>query len=250
MLVTKKKIHGVSFATIWYAPGPVKQAGVLQYREAIFEPKARATKFHTLLSDLTETEEDIIAKFSKNCLYEVRRAPKENVKTEMKTGDSLTKQDIQEFCDFFVKFWASKGVEYKEEDQLMQELSQYADNKALAIANASICGKKIVYHTYVTDETCVRLYHSASLYRQDVDVEKKIIGMANRYLHKEDMLYFKAAGKTTYDWGGAGTTEDVMNITKFKQSFGGIPVTYYDATVVKGLKAKIVIFLSSLKHRI
>ena len=126
---------------------------------------------------------------------------------------------------------------------------EYAAQNALAITSASVGGKKIIYHTYVIEDTGVRLYHSASLYRQDDAIPQGLVGMANRYLHKEDMLYFKNIGKTTYDWGGAGRTEEVINITKFKESFGGTPVTYYDFTEVKGLWAKLVMWLSGLKRR-
>lgn len=248
MLILRKRKHGISFATIWYAERPLQESGILQYREALFQP-GNASEFETLLSDLTETEEAIIANFSKNCRYEVRRAAKEKIETEIKTGSALTEEDIAEFCDFFVEFWASKGVEYQEIDKLKREIMEYAGQNAFAITSASVNGKKIVYHTYVTDDTCVRLYHSASLYRQDAEVAQSLVGMANRYLHKEDMLYFKRAGKTAYDWGGAGRTEEVINITRFKESFGGTPVTYYDFTEVKGFRAKLVVRLSNWKHR-
>ena len=250
MLLLRKRKYGISFITIWYAKEPVKESGVMQYREALFQPESNLVEFETLLSDLTESEEEMIAKFSKNCRYEVRRAAKEAIETEMKTGANLTQKDIEEFCDFFVEFWASKGVEYKEADNLKQELADYAAQNAFAITSVSIAGKKILYHTYVVGDDCVRLYHSASLYRQDDAVPQSLVGMANRYLHKEDMLYFKQMGKTQYDWGGAGKTEDVINITKFKESFGGTPVTYYDFTQVNGWKAKLVILLSGLKRRL
>ena len=250
MLVLRKKKYGISFVTIWYAKGPVKESGVVQYREALFKPQKESVEFETLLSDLTETEEEITAKFSKNCRYEVRRAAKENIETEIKMGDTLTRKDIVEFCEFFVEFWASKGVEYKEAENLKQELSEYATQNAIAITSAAIGGKKIIYHTYVVEEAGVRLYHSASLYRQDDAIPQSIVGMTNRYLHKEDMLYFKDLGKVFYDWGGAGRTEEVINITKFKESFGGTPTTYYDFTRVNGMKAKLVMFMANVKRKI
>lgn len=249
MLVLQKNKHNISFTTVWYATKPIEESGIISYREAIFKPKKESTEFETLVSDLTESEEDIISRFSKNCRYEIRRAEKEDVVTEIKTGELLTQKDIEEFCDFFVEFWASKGVEYKDRDKLCQELKEYADINALAVTSACIGGKNIIYHTYIIDKDCVRLYHSASLYRQDDEIPQNLVGMANRYLHKEDMLYFKKTAKIQYDWGGAGTTEDVINITKFKQSFGGTPVTYYDYTEIKGIKAKLVVFLSNLKNK-
>lgn len=60
-------------------------------------------------------------------------------------------------------------------------------------------------------------------------------------------MYFQREGKLQYDWGGAGMTEEVINITKFKQSFGGTPVTYYDFTEVNGAAARLVTGLSEIK---
>lgn len=235
MLVLQKKKHGISLFTIWYAKKPVMKSGIIQYREATFQPKGEMQKFDTLISDLTESEEEIVARFSKNCRYEVRRAEKENVKADIRIGSSLTQKEIDEFCDFFVEFWASKGVEYKSVDSLKSELAQYAAQNAFAITCASIGGKKIVYHTYVIDDVSVRLFHSASLYREDNEVPQKIVGMANRFLHKADMMYFKTAGKKQYDWGGAGTTEEVIHITEFKKSFGGTPHTFYNGQEIRGI---------------
>lgn len=179
MLLLQKKKHGISFVTVWYAKEPLHKAGIIQYREALFKPETASTEFETLLTDLTKTEEEIIAKYSKNCRYEVRRAAKENIQTEMKMGALLTEADIVEFCDFFVEFWASKGVEYKEADHLKEEIREYAAQNAFAITSASVNGKKIIYHTYVTEEARVRLYHSASLYRMEEEVPQSLVGMAN-----------------------------------------------------------------------
>ena len=80
------------------------------------------------------------------------------------------------------------------------------------------------------------------------DFKKNVIGMANRMLHIEDMYYFKDAGLKVYDWGGAGTAEDVAGITKFKKSFGGEQVVFYSGQAVNGFKAKAVNALSKMKH--
>lgn len=68
----------------------------------------------------------------------------------------------------------------------------------------------------------------------------RTVSIANRYLHKADMMYFKEMGKTVYDWGGAGLREEVKNITEFKESFGGEELWYYDCEEVVGLKAEAV----------
>ncbi|MDE6421595.1 MAG: hypothetical protein K2K87_13885 [Lachnospiraceae bacterium] len=53
------------------------------------------------------------------------------------------------------------------------------------------------------------------------------------------MLFFKNMGKEQYDWGGAGRTGDVESITKFKESFGGEPATFYNGEEVRGAAPKL-----------
>ena len=103
------------------------------------------------------------------------------------------------------------------------------------MTRASVEDRILVYHTYIVEEERARLYQSASQFRTDDTISSNVIGFANRYLHYQDMLWFKEQGKKQYDWGGAGTNEDVESITKFKESFGGTPVTYYNAEETKGI---------------
>ena len=244
------KKHGICMKTVWYADKPINQKGIICYREATKPFGKGAILFDTLLTDLLQTEDEIIEKISKNGRYEIRRAAKENVETKMIMNSDVTAQVINDFCDFFVEFWKSKDVIYKARDALYDEINQYVKKEAFALSIAYIKGRPYVYHTYLIDKENVRLYHSASLYRIDEEVPHSLIGMANRYLHKEDMMYFKQIGKQLYDWGGAGKTEEVKSITEFKQSFGGVPARYYDCTVVNGPKAKVITLLSGVKSKL
>ena len=233
--------------TVWYANQPINKKGIICYREAAEAFGKNAIPFDTLLTDLLQTEDEIIEKISKNGRYEIRRAAKEHVETKMIMNSDVTSQVITDFCNFFVEFWKSKGVDYKGRDTLFEEINQYVKKEAFALSIAYIKGKPYVYHTYLVDQDRVRLYHSASLYRVDEEVPHSLIGMANRYLHKEDMIYFKQIGKAIYDWGGAGETEEVKSITEFKKSFGGVATRFYDFTVVNGTKANMITLLSNIK---
>ena len=97
----------------------------------------------------------------------------------------------EEFLDFFEEFWVSKGSLLQEREKLEQELRGYRDADAFGITEAFVKGQKVVYHTHILDTDIVRLLHSASLYRlEEDDVEgKNLIGIANRYLHFEEMKY-------------------------------------------------------------
>ncbi len=235
MLIISRKHNGIDIIDCWYAQQALKQNGIIRYMEALKPLGRNVTEFQTLLSDLTQEEEAILSRFSKNCRYEVRRAPREGVACVYMLGKEITQEDIRAFTDFFEEFWRSKGISYHEKEKCRAEIEHYASAGAFAITMAVMGAKVLVYHTYIVEQSRVRLYQSASQFRADESISTNVIGYANRYLHYQDMLWFKDLGKKVYDWGGAGTNEDVESITKFKESFGGEPVTYYHGEEIRGL---------------
>ncbi len=250
MLIVSKKNKNIPIIDCWYAQHALGMDGVIRYQEAEKPIGAQPQRFDTLLSDLTEDEETILSHYTKNCRYEVRRAPKEGVSCSMKCGKEITEQDILVFTDFFEQFWASKGISYHEKEKCRAMMRQYAGAGAMALTMAFIGDKLLVYHTYILDEKRVRLYQSASQFRTDESITTKVIGFANRYLHYEDMLFFKRIGKEQYDWGGAGRTEDVESITKFKESFGGTPCVFYNGTQVRGAMPRLYHAVTGLIGRL
>ena len=67
MLVLQKKKHGINFYTVWFATAPFRKNGVIAYYEYMGEkPKTAHSKFDTLITDLSESEEEIKQHFSKN----------------------------------------------------------------------------------------------------------------------------------------------------------------------------------------
>lgn len=259
MITIEKQVHGIKMITVWFAKKPVTSKGIIVYKQATFKPVGKSESFDTLITDLTETEEEIRQHFAKSCKYKINRAPRENVTVKIKNSSELNQDDIIEFLDFFEEFWESKGVKFTSKKELKEEIELYLKQNAFTLSIAYIDGKKTVYHTHVYDDSCARLLHSASLYRElskedstsDGNTEKNnahnLVGMANRYLHYEEIRYFKNMGLTTYDWGGAGTAEEVRSITEFKQSFGGTPLTCYDFSKTNGWKAKCITLLSNIK---
>ena len=242
MLSLHKKKHGINFYTVWFAKEPIKKKGIISCREYMGEkPACACTKFDTLISDITKSDEEIKQQFSKNCRYYVNRASREDVTVKMYSGKEISDSQIIEFLNFFEEFWESKGSSLSNKDKLKRELMAYRDAGAFGITEAYVAGVTVVYHTHIVDEEVVRLLHSASLFRlQEEDANSKnLIGIANRYLHYEEMKYYKSLGKLVYDWGGAGMEEDVIHITEFKKSFGGESVTYYDFEQANGLMAKL-----------
>ena len=248
MIVLDVKKHGLQYYDVWYAKEPFTQAGIVVYKSSEVPIGKNVHVKNTLITDLTVSEEEIIATFSKNCRYEIRRAEREQIDVTIKCGQEVSVRDIEEFTDYFLEFRRSKNFAPLIRATVAEELEHYRKHDAVAVSVAYCKGIPVVYHTYLIDESRVRLFQSASLFRLEEEISAKIIGMANRYLHREDILYFKRAGKTEYDWGGAGKTEEVASITQFKESFGGTSHEFYDCRTCRGVKARIYELLVKMRN--
>lgn len=251
MIKISKQIHGIFMITVWFAEENVKDKGIIVYKGSEKEFEG-SEPFDTLISDLTESKEDIQARFAKSCKYKINRAARENVEVVLLKNDEISDEELEAFLIFFEQFWKSKGVDTVNINLLREEMKAYRTAGALSVSKAVIDNEAVVYHTHLCDEKRARLLHSASLFRlsdEEDSAKKNLIGMANRLLHREDMFFFKDNGLSIYDWGGAGKGEDVRSITEFKESFGGEHVTYYDGTQKNGIKAKAISFLSKIKRK-
>lgn len=239
MIRIKEVKRGIGILDVWYAGERVKENGIIRYREAKEPFFDKSQKVRTLLTDLMPKEEDIVGKFTKNCRYEIRRAPREGVTVSHYLGQEITAQVCDDFLQYYDAFWRSKGVTDTDIFKQRHEIMKYAKSGCFAITEAKIGEVTVVYHTYVVGDDIVRLYQSASHFRVEEQIAQSVVGMANRYLHKEDLLWFKGLGKISYDWGGAGEREEVASITRFKEAFGGEEAYFYNGEEVIGWKAKL-----------
>ncbi len=239
LVINRQKKHGVNFREVWMAKESAGLDGIILYRGASQVVGKELRKVRTLISDLTKSEEELMALCQKDCKYQIRRAGREEISARFLVGDQIDEKEIKEFLDFFMEFWTTKGGAQETYEKYREEIETYVREGVFAITKAVKNDRVLVYHTYIVGEDFVRSYQSASLFRQEKE-EARQVSYANRYLHMQDMLYFKDAGKTTYDWGGAGLSEEVKRITEFKESFGGSELYYYDCEELVGLKAQAV----------
>ena len=164
--------------------------------------------FYTLKVNLLKSEEDILKNFSKNTKYEIRRASKENIK--------MFKLDID--MKQYIKYYSSFAKEKNLSLLSLQELSYYWNNLVILGSGKSL-DNILIINTYLIDNKRARLFHSISLFRGDDSIDKKLAGMANRFLHFEAMKFFKSKGFVIYDFGGIGKNETTKTIDKFKLNF-------------------------------
>jgi hypothetical protein len=183
-----------------------------------------ATHYKTIVNDLIETEQEIMARFRSNVRNEIRRARKEGVEVENYDSKRLKSYTdiIVEFDEHHLNMCKQKGMPIKSE---YKTLLAYINSNMLAVTIAKHNDSACVYHVYICDSeklSRVRLLHSVSVFRELTEnAERNAIGRANRMLHYEDMVLFKKLGYAKYDWGGYSQRPEHINIAEFKAGFGG-----------------------------
>jgi hypothetical protein len=218
MIQIKANALGVMpLSIIWFANKPMK----LNCLNSFYKQSTccenisgyQRKSFYTKIIDLAVSEESIAGKFDQNTIYEIRRSVKDGVTTDIEL-------DINQFVIFYNLFANTKQL-----SSLGQNFYNY--RSVLFITKAIYNQRDIVMHAYITDKNLkrVRLLHSASLFRENNNAQKKaVVGRANRLLHFKDMCLFKKEGYEIYDLGGyaEGTSDEaLLGINKFKDSFGG-----------------------------
>jgi lipid II:glycine glycyltransferase (peptidoglycan interpeptide bridge formation enzyme) len=178
---------------------------------------------HTLTIDLSQTEEEIVSGMRKNTRYEVRKADKIGIKTEISTSDQdLTtflkymhelgkKQNFTPFSDQLIR---SEFEAFSKSDSVILA-SSYLDQELLASAFVVFSNQKAAYRYGISTEKNYRLPGAYA-------VQKRVIQEAKR------------RGCSHYNlWGGI-VPEGVKNhrfsgIDIFKRGFGGKEIFFTPA---------------------
>ncbi|MBP3604396.1 MAG: hypothetical protein J6J79_09660 [Lachnospiraceae bacterium] len=245
---------------IWY-PKDVKIAELLKQKRKsdilfVHGTEKEETKgsfcggneFHTCINDLAITEEEIWAKINKNVKYEIRRSDKDDIEIKYYTGADIKADHslLRTFADIYEKMYRSKGMDVKLN---MTAIDYYLQADAICFSAILYKGEMIVFHSYICDETDVRLLHSASCFR-DESVDRNMMGRVNKRLHWDDIKYFKDKGVIRYDWGGISDFENPNGIDAFKLKFGGEKVTYYNVYAGNSLLGKTAVLAMKLLGKI
>ena len=184
-------------------------------------------EYHTCMSDLTLSEEDLLAAINKNVRYECRRSERDDItvcfygKEEMEADRNL----LRTFVEIYEKMYQSKGIDAKFN---LTAAKNYLEMGNMVFSAVWHQGEILVFHSYICDDTDARLLHSASCFREESAADQSMIGRANKRLHWDDMKYFRSKGLLRYDWGGISDFEAPNGIDEFKMKFGGEKTTYYN----------------------
>jgi hypothetical protein len=179
-------------------------------------------EYHTKYIDLTIEIDKIKSLFSKTVKLHINRATKDGVVFELFPIE--TKESKEFFIDYYNQFANDKGLSFSLTLQDIEELDEYF------IVTCAKYNKTILsLHGYIMNkETNMIIFgHSASHFRfldEDTIINRNFIGRANRFLHFQDMIYFKNLGFKIYNLSGYKlntTIVDLLNVNKFKDGFRG-----------------------------
>lgn len=171
---------------------------------------------HTIELDLAQDGEAITAGFSKQIRQQARQAETEGVSCSFNSGD------IDLFVDFFNDFARKKNTD------LVSRRRMEEFGKDIQISFALYKDEILAAHSYLTDkETGIVRHHHAATRRLDEQIDRNLIGKANKYLTAKNIIYFKEQGYRTFDFGGYAkdtTDESLKGINQYKLLFGGTVV--------------------------
>lgn len=233
------KGRATMYGEVWYEEEPPPDPGVdiVVYRQkATPIAGARATPFLSLVVDLSAQETTIMEEFGKDCRYKIRRAEsKDGLHMEFIRDPESRLHDFRAFYDAFAK---QKSLQPSDRQWLIAA----CDARQLVLTSASRNGETLVWHAFVVSGKAAWLQYTGSCFRDRDNEYRAVVGRANRWLHWQEMLRFKALGITRYDWGGLFEDESVperAGINRFKKEFGGQPVRTYDCTVPLTARGRI-----------
>ena len=235
--------HGLTIAEVWFdEPADSPRTDIVRHHQCLRPIYGSAcTTFNTLVLDLSHTEKELWNKIHKDTRYEVRRGrEKDGLTCAAWDGNDIVM--LKQFCSIYAAFAEQKGLSPLSWDYL----------KGLAAAGmldvswvTTATAENLVYHAHVLVANRSRLLHSVSLFRASSDSGfRNLVGRANRLLHWNDMMRFRAAGVRTYDFGGwyDGTDDqDRLRINDFKEGFGGKVERNWNAEVLVSWKARVMV---------
>lgn len=164
--------------------------------------------------DLSQSEEQLFKAMKSNTRNEIKRAIKEGCTFGYD-------KDYNSFIPFFNEFAKSKGLKERTD---YNQLSKYDET---IITRAEFNGIILAMHAIVVNrENKEAMLLLSCSKRLDNDLDRRVIGWANRYLHYQEFQLCKEWNIERFEWNGICTNPEraeVYNISQFKLSFGSDP---------------------------
>jgi hypothetical protein len=235
------KRRGMTIGEAYFDPDAADAPGLgrvdlMRIVGAFTPPSGPARKRHTLVLDLGQDEDALLAQMGKDTRSKIRRGA-ERDPLEVSCMPEPTGADIDAFAEFYDRFAAAQSVA----PAFRPRLEALAERGNLVLtAAARDDGEVLVRHAYVASRGRGFMLYSGSVLAESEDSgARNLIGRANRYLHWHDIRLFKERGFEIYDFGGLDVEErspKTAGIARFKRGFGGEVRPVFSVTRARSLR--------------
>ena len=194
--------------------------------------------------DLRKPSKEIVSSFTSAYRREVKRSMRDD-EFVIERKETPNEAEMEEFCTYFNEFSKQKGIYTIGMQNLLPMIK--AGAFLLTKATCRKTGEIMCFVTYIWQGKRASAHFGCSHFRlQESSVERQVVGRANKYLHYQNMLYFKEKGCEIYDFGGYHQDEQGLPLTgidDFKQRMGGEVFQEYAFYYPRSIKGKLALRL-------
>ena len=199
---------------------------------------AKCAAVSTIVVDLTAPEDELHSNLKSHTRWKIRRAQKDELIYEFSSDGNP--QAAHRFADHLDRCTDLKDLNRVSRTRIAILCRQNLFDVSF-VRDSS--GEILCASSYLRTSSRVRGLWAGAIYRSTTDPTRRtIIGRANRMMYWRDMLRFKAAGITTFDFGGYYVgSEDVekLRINGFKEEFGGRVIQEFNCEKVLTIKGAL-----------
>ena len=220
MIQFKKKFYFFQLKESWFKlnDSTIKNLGLVSYfcvqNPPSKTPIGLCKDFsYTLSIDLNQEIEQINSKFKSSIKNQINQA-------EKLPFEIVFNNDISTFINFYNSFAGKKQI-YQINEQMKNAIPQNRFLVGFSKLNGEILSANL--YIYDIDLGIVRWFLGSSS-RLNENVDKKTIGISNKFLLFKSIIHFKNLNLQKFDFGGYAentTNKSLIGINDFKASFGG-----------------------------
>lgn len=166
-------------------------------------------RYQSAILDILPTTDLLLGGMHPRLKYDLQLAAKKDM--QFIITNTPTPQEIKDLVKYFNSFISSKPIAPLKEEWLLNT----SKTGKLFISKIKHQANDVVFHIYLSDNGTILNTHSfynTSFLKEDINK------FANKFLHWQDILYFKANGYHTYSFGPINP--ELKGITSFKMNFG------------------------------
>jgi hypothetical protein len=199
---------------------------------------AKCTPVATIVVDLSAPEEELHSKLKSHTRWKIRRAQKDGLTYEFSSdGDP---EAARRFADHLDRCTDLKDLNRVSRTRIGILSCQKLFDVSF-VRDSS--GEILCASSYLVTPSRIRGLWAGAIYRSTTDPTKRtIIGRANRLMYWRDILRFKAAGVSTFDFGGyylGSEDQEKLRINAFKEEFGGRVIQEFNCETTLTLKGEL-----------